>query len=115
MSGVCYVYKADKNPNDEAYIPGVPLRDLTADDLTGMRPDLVAGVAACGFYERGDAPLPAVEPEAVEAVEAVEVKDDKAGKPGPSETAADVPAAVTTAKAKQPRPSETKTEGSSGE
>lgn len=42
-------YDAEKNPHGD-YIPGVPLRDLTDDDLRGMGPRMAAGAAAMPCY-----------------------------------------------------------------
>lgn len=42
-------YDAGKNP-DGAFLPGVPLRDLTDDELAALPPHLQAGVAAAPFY-----------------------------------------------------------------
>lgn len=48
-----YTYDAGANP-DISYIPGVPLRDLTASDLESFPPWLRASVAACPFYRKAE-------------------------------------------------------------
>ena len=47
---VVYRYLAEQNA-EGLYLDGVPLRDLTADDVAELSPYLVASVAACEFYE----------------------------------------------------------------
>lgn len=44
-----YTYDPAQNP-DNAFLPGVPLRDLTDADLADLPKHLRAGVAACPFY-----------------------------------------------------------------
>jgi hypothetical protein len=51
MEEIIYCYVAEVNPQG-AYLPGVPLRDLTQADVDGMPAWLRPSLAACGFYER---------------------------------------------------------------
>lgn len=44
-----YIYDPAKNP-DGAYLPGVPLRDLTEADLAELPEYLRTSIAACPFY-----------------------------------------------------------------
>jgi hypothetical protein len=48
---IIYTYDATKNP-DGAYLPGVPLRDLTEADLASLPAWLVASIAGCAFYRK---------------------------------------------------------------
>lgn len=48
---VVFEYKAALNP-DEAYIAGVPLRDLTQEDLDRLTQYQIDGVIACAFYAK---------------------------------------------------------------
>lgn len=65
MDTIAYRYSADANP-DAAFIPGVPLRDLTVADFQSLTEYQRAGVRDCRFYvaETGaDEPAaPPVEP-----------------------------------------------------
>lgn len=45
-----YKYLAEKNPKERT-LPGVPLRDLTADDLAGWPEHIRRYIADCDFYE----------------------------------------------------------------
>lgn len=47
---IAYRYLADRNPAG-AYLPGVPLADLTADDVAAMPAWLQASIVACPYYE----------------------------------------------------------------
>lgn len=49
MSRVIFQYDAKKNP-DGLYIDGVPLGDLTDDDVAAMSSHQLAGVVAQPFY-----------------------------------------------------------------
>jgi hypothetical protein len=44
-----YRYLAENNP-EGLYLDGVPLRDLTAADVSELSPYLAASLAACPFY-----------------------------------------------------------------
>jgi hypothetical protein len=44
-----YTYDASQNP-DNASLPGVPLRDLTADDIANVPAWLQSSIAAQPFY-----------------------------------------------------------------
>ena len=46
---VVYRYDAEQNVAGD-YIPGVPLRDLTDEDIAELGEHLAGGVAACAFY-----------------------------------------------------------------
>jgi hypothetical protein len=58
------IYRYDESANpDGAYLPGVPLRDLTIADLDGLPDVLRRSISACPWY-RSVAPDPATtEPE----------------------------------------------------
>ena len=45
-----YTYYPDRNP-ELAGLPGVPLRDLTAEEVAALPEWLQASIAACPFYE----------------------------------------------------------------
>lgn len=45
-----YRYNADMNP-EGAVLDGVPLRDLTAEDVAALPPHLQRSVADCLFFE----------------------------------------------------------------
>lgn len=54
-------YDPSKNP-EGGYIDGVPLRDLTDDELAALPQWLRASVEACGFYTTEAPPRPAIDP-----------------------------------------------------
>lgn len=47
---IVYRYNADMNP-EGAVLDGVPLRDLTAEDVAALPPHLQRSVADCLFFE----------------------------------------------------------------
>lgn len=49
MSEIAFRYEVKKNKGG-SYIPGVPLRDLTAAEVAALRPNLGAAVEAAPFY-----------------------------------------------------------------
>lgn len=51
MSEIARYYDETKNP-DGAYFPGVPLRDLTADELAELPEWLQRSVDAAPFYRK---------------------------------------------------------------
>lgn len=120
MSTTVYTYVPEKNP-DATYLPGVPLRDLTDEDLRALTPHLAASVAECPFYTAGPGSVPqdvqdtiaawrtATSPAAPEPDATEQKTADQ-----PQSTADTTPAAVVVAKRTQPRPAETKSD-SSGE
>lgn len=48
---VVYSYNPDKNPAS-ASLPGIPLRDLTTDDLENLAEQAVRSIEASGWYTR---------------------------------------------------------------
>lgn len=48
-------YDASKNP-DEAFFPGVPLRDLTSDEFDALPAHLQASLDASPFYRKTKPP-----------------------------------------------------------
>lgn len=46
---LAYRYDPEQNPAGE-YIPGVPLRDLTTEDMEALDAYLAGGVEQCAFY-----------------------------------------------------------------
>jgi hypothetical protein len=49
MSDIAFKYDAEKNP-EGVWLDGVPLRDLTADEVKAMKPHYRAAVKASPFY-----------------------------------------------------------------
>ena len=45
---IAYTYDRERNP-DESFIPGVPLRDLTVEEVQALPGDLHAGVGQLPF------------------------------------------------------------------
>lgn len=79
MSTPVYMYLPEQNP-DRQYIDGVPLRDLSPDDLAALPPDRVAAVKSAPYYREvvgvlvdrpvvEDPTLATVPPAVVEAAE----------------------------------------------
>lgn len=50
---IIFRYVAERNPQ-RAFLPGVPLRDLTAADVAELPAWLLPGVAAAPFYVAAD-------------------------------------------------------------
>lgn len=65
-------YDPSKNP-EGASLDGVPLRDLTDDDLAALPRWLLASVEACGFYTTEAPPAPVAEPAVLGELVGVEV------------------------------------------
>jgi hypothetical protein len=67
-------YDPSKNPGG-ASLDGVPLRDLTDDDLAALPKWLLASVEACGFYttEVSHEPEPAIDPAVLGELAGIEV------------------------------------------
>jgi hypothetical protein len=65
---VVYHYVAANNPHG-GYLPGVPLRDLTAADLAALPAWLRPSVAAQPFYEAVAVTAKAKRPEGAEVVD----------------------------------------------
>ncbi len=64
-------YDASKNP-EGAYLDGVPLRDLTDDELAELPAWLRASVLASEFYT-AEAPTIEIDPNTLASIEGVEV------------------------------------------
>lgn len=68
MNEMVYTYDETKNP-EGAYLAGVPLRDLTVEDVAALPEWLQRSVAACSFYQ------PAKKAKTVTTATATAVKD----------------------------------------
>mgnify|MGYP000915409520 CR=1 FL=1 len=105
MSEIAYTYDGERNP-DKSFIPGVPLRDLTVEEVQSMPRYVHAGVAQQPFY-LATAAAPALVEQATAEADASEQKPTE--QPAPeAETAGATPAAVVSARRSRPGPSETK-------
>lgn len=66
-TAIAYTYLAEANTDPDgaarSYLPGVPLRDLTADEVAAMPAHIQAAIATSPIYAATDAapPLPADE------------------------------------------------------
>lgn len=49
---IAWYYDPEKNPNDAASLPGVPLRDLTEDEVAGYPEYIQRSIAASPLYRK---------------------------------------------------------------
>lgn len=55
MDEIAYVYLPEANPRQELFLPGVPLRSLTVEDVLALPAYLQRSVAASPLYTATDA------------------------------------------------------------
>lgn len=90
MSDVVYRYVAERNP-DRLTIPGVPLRDLTHEDLARLPMHLRAAVPLYDFYDAVAVTAQRAVDDAVHVPAAVERASRRERAARPSETKATEP------------------------